>query len=74
LVLHPLFNERDWKREELLNKGIRSHELRQDIDLNAAAILFFGTMRGLVNIWALDDYGFNPKRDINPSGISFVNL
>ncbi|MCK7466686.1 MAG: hypothetical protein MZU91_00100 [Desulfosudis oleivorans] len=33
--------------------------VRQDIDLEAAALLLFGMIQGLVNIWALNGYKFD---------------
>jgi AcrR family transcriptional regulator len=45
--------------KELLSRGIKSGELRQDIDLEAAATLFFSMVQGLVNMWALSDFSFS---------------
>lgn len=47
------------KVKELLSQGIRAGEIREDIDLDAAAILFFSMTQGLVNIWVLSGYEFN---------------
>lgn len=46
--------------QELLKEGVRSGEVREDIDLKAAAILIFGMVQGIVNIWALNNYSFDP--------------
>ena len=43
----------------LLSDGVRTGLVRQDIDLDAAALLLFGMIQGLVNIWALNDYKFD---------------
>ncbi len=43
----------------LLAEGIKSGEVRQDIDLEAAATLLFSMVQGLVNIWALSNYSFD---------------
>jgi AcrR family transcriptional regulator len=44
---------------ELLSYGVQKGEVRDDIDLEAAATLLFGMIQGLVNKWALTDYGFD---------------
>jgi AcrR family transcriptional regulator len=46
---------------QLLAEGVRSGEVREDIDLDAAATALFGMVQGLVNIWALNNYGFDPQ-------------
>jgi len=43
----------------LLADGVRVGLIRQDIDLEAAALLLFGMIQGLVNIWALNGYRFD---------------
>lgn len=43
----------------ILSEGIKAGALRQDIDLDATATLFFGMMQGLVSLWALSNYDFN---------------
>jgi hypothetical protein len=45
--------------KNLLRSGIESGELRQDLDLDGTALLFFGMMQSLVNIWALSNYEIN---------------
>jgi len=45
--------------KEVLSQGVESGEVRDDIDLEAAATLLFGMIQGLVNKWALTDYGFD---------------
>ncbi|MBI4331079.1 MAG: TetR/AcrR family transcriptional regulator [Chloroflexi bacterium] len=45
--------------EEMLHRGVEAGEIREEIDLVAAASLLFGLVQGLVNMWALSDYGFN---------------
>jgi AcrR family transcriptional regulator len=47
--------------KDLLAEGVKSGEIRGDIDLEAAATALFGIIQGLVNIWALNNYGFDPK-------------
>ena len=43
----------------LLADGARAGLIRQDVDLVAAALLLFGMIQGLVNIWALNGYKFD---------------
>jgi len=43
----------------VLSDGVRAGVVRQDIDLEAAALLLFGMIQGLVNIWALNAYKFD---------------
>jgi AcrR family transcriptional regulator len=40
----------------LLLEGVRGGFIRDDIDLEAAAMLIFGMIQGLVNVWALSNY------------------
>jgi len=43
----------------LLSDGVRAGLIRPEIDLEAAALLLFGMIQGLVNIWALNGYKFD---------------
>jgi AcrR family transcriptional regulator len=43
----------------LLADGARAGLVRPDINLQAAALLLFGMIQGLVNIWALNGYKFD---------------
>jgi len=45
--------------KDILSQGVKAGEVRDDIDLDSAAILLFGMIQGLVNIWALSNYSFN---------------
>ena len=47
--------------KDLLAEGVRAGEVREDIDLEEAATVLFGIIQGLVNIWALSNYSFNPQ-------------
>lgn len=42
---------------DVLSDGVRSGVIASDIDLDASALLFFGMIQGLVNIWALSRFG-----------------
>ena len=48
---------------ELLAVGVASGEIKAELDLDAAATLFFGMMQGMANLWALDSHG--PDLDKN---------
>jgi len=39
--------------------GGRVNSIRNDIDLDAASLLVFGMIQGIVNIWALSNYDFD---------------
>jgi AcrR family transcriptional regulator len=43
----------------LLADGVRAGLVRQDANLEASALLLFGMIQGLVNIWALSGYKFD---------------
>jgi AcrR family transcriptional regulator len=43
----------------LFSEAARSGEVRENLDLDAAALLCFGAMQGLVNVWALSNYSFD---------------
>jgi AcrR family transcriptional regulator len=43
----------------LLSDGVRAELIRKDIDLEAAALLLFGMIQGLVYMWALNGYKFD---------------
>ena len=45
----------------LLAEGVKFGEVRDDIDLEAAATVLFGIIQGMVNIWALHSYSFDPQ-------------
>ena len=44
--------------KDLILEGIKTGEIRQDIDPEMVATSFFGTIQGLVTIWALSNYNF----------------
>jgi AcrR family transcriptional regulator len=43
----------------VLSDGVRAGVVRKDVDLDAAALLLFGMIQGLVNRWALNAYKFD---------------
>ncbi|MEW6142775.1 MAG: TetR/AcrR family transcriptional regulator [Chloroflexota bacterium] len=50
----------------LLQEAVRAGQIRNDVDLDAAAMVLFGMIQGLVNIWALSNYRFNPLERYTP--------
>ena len=51
---------------DILAEGVKSGEVREDIDLEAAATALFGIIQGLVNVWALKNYDFDPQEKYVP--------
>jgi AcrR family transcriptional regulator len=45
--------------EILLSEGISSRLVKDDISLRSSAFLLFGMIQGLVNVWAINEYGFD---------------
>jgi len=43
----------------VLSEAARAGHLKENLDLDASALLCFGAIQGLVNIWALSNYGFD---------------
>ena len=43
----------------LLEHGVKAGSIRSDIDLDAATMLLFGMIQGIVNIWALSNCDFD---------------
>jgi AcrR family transcriptional regulator len=52
--------------KELLADGMKTGVIRPDIELDAAANLFFSMTQGLVSIWALSQYNFNLVSKFKP--------
>jgi len=50
----------------ILKEGVEVGQVRDNVDLDAAATLLFGMIQGLVNIWALSNYSFNPQERYAP--------
>ena len=44
---------------ELIRLGMKSGELREDIDPQTAALQLYGMIDGLVSMWALGNFSFN---------------
>jgi len=52
--------------ESLLASGVKTGEIRGDIDLEAAAMLFFGMVESLSNYWTLNNYKFSLEDKTRP--------
>jgi AcrR family transcriptional regulator len=59
--------------KDLLAEGVKAGVIRQDIDIEAAATLFFGMTQGLVNTWALSQYSFNIREKYTSAWLIFRN-
>jgi AcrR family transcriptional regulator len=59
--------------EDVLQKGVKAGILRQDIDLEAAAGLYFGMIQGLVNTWALSQYRYDLEKKYAPAWHIFLD-
>ena len=57
--LSEIINKYIEEIKSLLRRGVESGELRQNLDLDGTALLFFGMIQSLVNIWALSNYEIN---------------
>ena len=55
----------------LIKQGVESGELRQNLDLDGTATLYFGMIQGLVNIWALSNYEINLEETYESSWNTF---
>jgi AcrR family transcriptional regulator len=54
------------KLAELIELGIKSGELRNDINPQITALLLYGMIDGLVNIWTLSNFSFNLMERYKP--------
>jgi AcrR family transcriptional regulator len=57
--VYDVINKYIGRIRDILSEGVKTGAIRQDIDLDATATLFFGMTQGLVNVWALSNYSFN---------------
>jgi AcrR family transcriptional regulator len=48
-----------YRLEILLYEGVSAGLVRGDVNLGNAALLLFGMIQGLVNVWAVNNYGFD---------------
>jgi AcrR family transcriptional regulator len=51
---------------EILADGVKTGVIRPDLDLDAAARMFFSMTQGIVSIWALSQYNFNLISEYKP--------
>jgi AcrR family transcriptional regulator len=56
----------------ILSAGVEAGVIRDDIDLDITAKLFFGLTQGLVNRWALSQYSFNLEDEFKSSWEVFL--
>ena len=67
---YKVINNYTGQIKEILKRGREAGVIRWDIDLDAAATMFFGMTQGLVNTWALCQYSF----DLEEKFISMWNI
>jgi AcrR family transcriptional regulator len=53
--------------KNLLRKGVESGELRKNLNLDGTALLLFGMIQGLINIWTLSNYETNLEESYEAS-------
>jgi AcrR family transcriptional regulator len=58
--------------KKILAEGVSKGQLRSDVDIDAAAKLYFGMTQGLVNVWALSQYSFNLEKEYKPVWNTFI--
>lgn len=58
--------------KNILSDGMKTGVIRGDIDLDAAAQMFFSLTQGLVTIWALSHYRFDLSARYKPAWKLFV--
>lgn len=64
--IHGIINNYTSHIKDLLSEGIITGEIREDIDLDATAVVFFGMVQGLVSIWTLSNHGFKLQEKSDP--------
>jgi len=69
--MSEIINKYIGRLKDLLFEGVKSGEIRSDSDLEAATTLLFGMIQGLVNIWALGNYSFDPVEKYQPLWLIF---
>jgi AcrR family transcriptional regulator len=58
--------------QELLAQGVRSGQVRPDIDLGAAALTFFALVHATVTLWPLNDSSFSLAKRHEPLWKSYL--
>jgi AcrR family transcriptional regulator len=64
--LSDIMNKYLIRLKSLLMHGVEAGEIRDDIDLEAAAMLFFGMVESLSNYWTLNNYKFSLEDRARP--------
>lgn len=52
--------------KSILAEGVRVGQIKPDIDLDAAAMMFFGMIQGIVNVWTLGNRSFRLEQRYQP--------
>ncbi|MBF8266050.1 MAG: slmA [Dehalococcoidia bacterium] len=61
-----IINSYTGRIQAILAEGVKAGEIREDIDLEATAVVFFGMVQGLVSIWTLSNHGFKLQEKSDP--------
>jgi AcrR family transcriptional regulator len=64
--IYETINKYIGKLEELIRSEIKNGKVREDINVEATAMILFSVVQGLSSIWTLSNYGFTPKDKFNP--------
>ena len=64
--IHGIINNYTSQIKDILSAGVKAGEVRNDIDLDAAAVMFFGMVQGLVSIWTLSNHEFKLQEKSDP--------
>ncbi len=64
--IYDVIDEYIGRIKAILEDGVMAGVIRQDVDLDATATLFFGAIQGLVNLWALSNYSFKLEQRYAP--------
>ena len=64
--IHGILGNYMGRIKDMLAEGVKAGEIREDIDLDATAVVFFGMVQGLVSIWTLGNHGFKLQEKSDP--------
>jgi AcrR family transcriptional regulator len=71
--IYAVINKYNDRIKTVLAEGIKDGSIRPDIDLDAAARMFFSLTQGLVTIWALSQYSFKLADEYKSTWKLFLN-
>jgi AcrR family transcriptional regulator len=71
--IFAVINKYNDRIKMILADGVKEGSIRPDIDLDAAAQMFFSMTQGLVNLWALSQYSFKLAEEYKSNWKIFLN-